>query len=112
VALRKGPSWLAADHENAALLANALAELTGIALDVAVKTNILVFRISAEFFGGAAPPEGPTNAFLARLKEAGVLASPVDHERARLVTHRDVSRRQVEEAIARMRRCAGVAVGA
>jgi len=108
IALRKGPSWLADDHANAALLAGALAELPGIELDpAAVRTNIVIFRVTPAFFGGDTPAEGLSNAFLARLKEEGVLATPVTHELVRLVTHRDVPRPRVEEAIERLRRCAG-----
>lgn len=111
LALEKGPARLAGDHANAALLADALAELPGIELDPAtVRTNIVIFRVGAAFFGGETPREGLTNAFLARLREAGVLASPVTHDQARLVTHRDVPRQRVEEAIERIRRAAGAAV--
>jgi threonine aldolase len=112
VALRKGPGRLAEDHANAALLARAVAELPGIVLDAAdVVTNILVFRLTPELFGGSAPPEGLTTAFLARLKEQGVLASPVSQDQARMVTHRDVGRADVERAIESVRRVAGAGAG-
>lgn len=111
VALRKGPARLAEDHANAALLAAAMAELPGAEVDLAaVRTNIVVFRLTPRLFGegrGAAPPEGLTTAFLARLRGVGVLASEVSHNQARMVTHRDAGRAQVEEAIARLRRLFG-----
>src|SRR5206468_1981479 len=76
VALRKGPGRLAEDHAHAALLAGAVAELPGVVLDpAAVVTNIVVFRLTPELFGGAAPEEGLAAAFLARLQGLGVLAS-------------------------------------
>jgi threonine aldolase len=96
VALRKGPARLAEDHENAARLAHALAELPGVEIDpAAVQTNIVVCRVAE----GAA-------GFLARLKEGGVLGSQVDRDHARFVTHRDVSAAQLGEAIERIRRVA------
>jgi threonine aldolase len=105
VALRKGPGRLAEDHAHARLLAEAVAELPGVELDpAAVVTNILVFRLTPELFGGVAPAEGLTAAFLARLKEHGVLASPISRDEARMVTHRDAPRERIDEAIARLRR--------
>jgi threonine aldolase len=105
VALRKGPARLAEDHANAALLAAALADLPGIVIDpAAVRTNIVIFEVTPRLFGGVPPPEGLTVAFLARLRAAGVLASPVNHTRLRMVTHRDAGRAQIEQAISRLRR--------
>jgi threonine aldolase len=104
VALRRGPARLAEDDANAALLARAVAELPGLEIDpLAVRTNIAVFRLTPRLFGGATPAEGLTNAFLARLRGAGVLASAVTHDQARMVTHRDVPRPRIEEAIRRLR---------
>ena len=96
IALRKGPARLAEDHEKAARIARALAELPGIEIDPgAVQTNIVVCRVAE----GAAP-------FLTRLKEGGVLGSQVSRDYARFVTHRDVSSAQLDEAIERIRRVA------
>lgn len=103
VALRKGPARLTEDHENAARLARALAEIPGIELDPAmVRTNIVIFRLT--------PETGPAMGFLGRLKEAGVLGVPVSRDQVRLVTHRDVSRERVDEAIGKIRSVVGVAV--
>src|SRR6185295_3638501 len=94
IALRKGPAWLAEDHENAARLARALAELPGIEIDPAtVRTNIVFCRLTSQ--------EAAT--FVARLKEMGVLAVSLSGERVRFVTHRDVSRTQIDQAIERIR---------
>jgi threonine aldolase len=94
VALRKGPGRLAEDHEHAALIARAIAELPGIEIDPAlVRTNIVLFRV-----------RGLNTDFLARLEEHGVLGSDVGRDRVRLVTHKDVSRADVLEAIERLRR--------
>jgi threonine aldolase len=109
VALRRGPAHLAIDHEHAALLARAVAELPGVDFDpAAMRTNILVFRVTAATLGGAVPPEGPAAGFLARLKAAGVLGSPAGPDRIRLVTHRDVGRAGIDRAIEGLRRAAGV----
>ncbi|HET9228175.1 MAG TPA: GntG family PLP-dependent aldolase [Thermoanaerobaculia bacterium] len=100
IALRKGPGRLAEDHEKAARIARALAELPGIEIDpAAVQTNIVVCRVAE----GAAP-------FLARLLEGGVAGSQVNRDHARFVTHLDVSLDQVEQAIARIQRVAGALV--
>jgi threonine aldolase len=88
---------LAEDHENARVLAEGLAELDGVELDPeAVETNIVVF--------GVPDPE----AFCARLEREGVRMSPIAPGRVRAVTHLDVDRSGIEEAIAAAR----VALGA
>jgi threonine aldolase len=98
VALHKGPARLPEDHENAGRLARALAEIPGIMLDLAtVRTNIVIFRLGPDLC------EGSSMTFLARLKEAGVLGVPVSRDQVRLVTHRDVSRAQIDQAIEKIR---------
>ncbi|HYX26014.1 MAG TPA: GntG family PLP-dependent aldolase, partial [Thermoanaerobaculia bacterium] len=98
VALRKGPARLPEDHDNAGRLARALAEIPGIELDLAtVRTNIVIFRLGPELCAGS------STTFLARLREAGVLGGRVSHDQVRLVTHRDVNRGQVDQAIERLR---------
>jgi threonine aldolase len=55
-----------------------------------VQTNIVIFSVK---------PSGLSSAeFLSRLSTRGVLAVPVDAERVRMVTHLDVTRREVEAA--------------
>ena len=99
IALRKGPDRLPEDHENASRLAHALAGLRGIDLDPAtVRTNIVIFRLTPELCGGSA------TAFLSRTKEVGILGGAVNQEKVRFVTHRDVSRAQIDQAIERIAR--------
>jgi len=94
IALRKGPARLADDHENAARLARALAELPGIEIDPAsVQTNIVIFRVT----------QGTAQALVARLKESGILAVAIAADKVRFVTHRDVSRAQIDQAIETIR---------
>jgi threonine aldolase len=90
IALEDGPKGLAGDHANARLLAEALAHVEGVLIDLdSVETNIVVFRLA----------NGATGADLvARLKGRGVLTNALGADLARLVTHRDLSREQCIEA--------------
>ncbi len=83
IALEEGPKRLASDHANARLLAEALAHVEGVAIDLdSVETNIVVFRLN----------EGRSAADLAaRLRVRGVLVHALGPDLIRLVTHRDVS---------------------
>ena len=91
VALQDGPKRLQIDHDNAQVLARALARTPGIALDPSkVQTNIVIFSVK---------PSGLSSAdFLAQIAARGVLAVPVDADRVRMVTHLDVSRSEIENA--------------
>jgi threonine aldolase len=92
VALNEGPSRLAVDHENAALLARGLATIPGIHLDPAnVQTNIVIFGID--------PARMSAAEFLDSLTVRGVLALPVDASSVRMVTHLHVDRTNIENAI-------------
>jgi threonine aldolase len=95
IALEKMPARLHEDHANARLLAEALAQIEVVAIDLAsVETNIVIFRLSQ---GRSAP------ALAARLKGRGILASAFGPDAIRLVTHLDVSRADclfVAEALA------------
>jgi threonine aldolase len=84
VALEEMPVRLGQDHANARLLAEGLAQLPGIAMDLsAVQTNILFFDCAGTGLTG--------DAFCAHLKSRGVLASALGPTRIRLVTHYDVT---------------------
>jgi threonine aldolase len=104
VALEEGPARLPRDHENARLLAEALAELPGIALDLArVETNIVVFGVGRELFPELPEERDPIDELLARLRERGVLGGRISATRARLVTHRDVDCAGIDRAVAVLR---------
>jgi threonine aldolase len=76
---------LAEDHANARLIAEQLADVPGVRLDLAtVETNIIVFRLAES------APDAPT--IVARAKDAGVLISALGPRMIRAVTHRDLSR--------------------
>ena len=90
IALEAGPGRLGEDHANARLLAEALANTEGVAIDLeTVETNIVVFRLTAG--RGAAE-------LVARLKQRGLLAGAFGPDAIRLVTHRDVSREECIDA--------------
>lgn len=78
------------DHENAQLLAEGLSSIAGIRMDGAVETNIVFFDTSA---AGIEP-----NQFLSAMKDAGVEMGAIG-QRIRAVTHLDVNRQDVEQAI-------------
>jgi threonine aldolase len=96
VALEKGPQRLAEDHDNARYLAQGLATMAGVSLDVAaVETNIVVFDLSQSEF------DAPH--VVAKLAERNVLANALDRQHIRLVTHCDVDRTRCEEALFALR---------
>jgi len=91
LALEEGPKRLQQDHDNARILAQRLAAVRGITLDVAkVQTNIVIFGVGESGLSSAE--------FLTRLELRKVLAVPVDASRVRMVTHLDVTRADVEAA--------------
>jgi threonine aldolase len=85
IALEKMPARLQEDHDNAKLLAEGLAEITGIKIDAKkVRTNILVFSIAGTGMD--------TTELSRKLAAQNVLAAGIDQEQMRFVTHNDVSR--------------------
>jgi threonine aldolase len=93
IALENGPKRLHIDHENARFLANELARIPGITLDPSkVKTNIVIYGIKEAGWTSAE--------FLQALSKRGVLGVPVDSDRIRMVTHLDVSRADIDKAVA------------
>ena len=101
VALEEGPKKLHVDHENAQLLAQGLAQIPGIGVQPdKVQTNIVLYDVGATGLG--------STQFLKRLAERQVLGGPVDARRVRMVTHLDVDRNDIEQAL----RIIGEVVGA
>lgn len=90
IALEEMPKRLHEDHANARLLAERLAEVPGVELNLdRVQSNIVIFGLS----GG---PDAST--VVGRLKERGVLAGAVGPRSIRFVTHRDVDSGACAEA--------------
>ena len=102
VALETMVDRLAEDHEHARLLAEALAELPGVTLNPAqVETNIIIFEFERE--------DMDAHDLSAAMRERGVLINPRpriqpgERQRVRVVTHKDVSRGDIEYAIGAFR---------
>jgi threonine aldolase len=101
IALEDGPKHLAQDHVNARLLAESVAKIDGVSIDLdSVETNIVVFRLTNHHLPSNAPDRAhPAADLVARIKARGVLANALGSDLVRLVTHRDVSREDCVEAV-------------
>lgn len=96
ISIEEMPQRLAEDHANARFLAQGVASLPGIALDVAkVQTNIVIFEIT--------DPKFDSTGVAKRLAEKNILASGIGARHIRFVTHMDVDRADCEQALAAMR---------
>jgi threonine aldolase len=95
IALEESPKNLHRDHENAKVLAQGLAKIKGISLDAAkVVTNIVIFDVRGT---------GRTAAEIcADLGQRKILCGPTDKYSIRMVTHCDVQRNAIENALAAM----------
>jgi len=90
-ALENNRARLAEDHANAKAFAAGIASLPGIALDLAtVETNIVVFRVTTM----------PADSLVERLKARDVLVLATGADTVRAVMSMEVSRQQVDQAIA------------
>ena len=95
IALTEMPPQLKEDNERAGRLARAIQGFPGIVIDPAlIRTNIIIF--------GFKHPSLTVPAFLAKLKEKGVLAMSVSGG-IRFVTHKDVGDADVDRAVAAFR---------
>jgi threonine aldolase len=92
VALEEGPKRLHVDHENAQYLAQGLAQIRRIRVQPdKVQTNIVIYDV-----GDTGLASGQ---FLQQLSARQVLGGPVDARRVRMVTHLDVDRSDIEQAL-------------
>lgn len=93
---------LAEDHANARLLAAAVEETPGLALESGrVETNLVWIAV--------APALGTARELAARLHDEGILVSALGPQVLRACTHLDVSRADVERAAGALRRAATLA---
>jgi threonine aldolase len=84
IALEKMPARLDEDHANARLMAEALATLDDVTLDLnSVETNIVIFRLKGKMSAAD---------LVLRMKARGILVSAIGPDAVRLVTHFDVDR--------------------
>lgn len=90
---------LADDHENAQIIASAVADVTGFKLTPPeVETNLVWFEVDAR--------HGTAKQVSERLKTDGVLVAALGEHTIRAVTHLDVTREQCERAAEAIRRLA------
>ena len=100
VALEEGPKRLHVDHENAQILARGLAQIMGIKLQPEnVQTNIVICDVAESGLN--------SGEFLKRLSQRKVLAGGVDAHRIRMVTHLDVDRSDMDQALLTIRQVFG-----
>jgi threonine aldolase len=96
IALEQGPARLHEDHATARQLAEGVANIPGIEIDLAtVQTNIVIFDVSGT---GKSSSE-----IAAALKEQGVLVGTVNPQLIRFVTHLNVSPAACEQALTGLR---------
>jgi threonine aldolase len=92
VALEKMVDRLSEDHANARALAEKLADVPGLTIDLeTVQTNMVY--VDVEGMGVPAPE------FVAHLAQRGVLSGPFGERRIRLVTHRLVGPTDLDRAV-------------
>src|SRR5262249_26600501 len=95
---------LAEDHANAQILARAVEETEGLALESGpVETNLVWIAVD--------PALGPAPEVAQRVRAAGVLISALGPRVLRACTHLDVSRADVEYAAAAIRKVAAAPAG-
>ena len=92
VALETMIDRLEEDHENSKRLAEGLAKINGIKVDMAsVQTNMVRFDISGLNLSD--------EVFLQKLRENGVLASTMSKGIVRMVTHRGIEKAHIEKTL-------------
>jgi threonine aldolase len=92
LALEKSPARLHEDHANAKFLAEGLARIPGVKVDLAkVQTNIVIFDVSGTKRTAAD--------VCAELSKRGVLSGPTEKYAIRMVTHCDVDRAAITSAL-------------
>jgi threonine aldolase len=91
IALEEMPRRLAEDHANAQLIAKAVSRMPGVTIDIeTVQTNIVIIHLK---------DRGDALALAARTKLHGLLCSTTGPHTVRLLTHKDVSRKDCERAM-------------
>jgi threonine aldolase len=92
VGLEQMVARLAEDHANARVLAEGLAQMPGVAIDLAtVQTDIVIFRLS--------DPQRDPAAFTKALAQRGLLIGGMGRGLLRAVTHYGIDSGDIEEAL-------------
>ena len=92
VALEDGPKRLHIDHVNAKFLAEGLAKIPRVRVNPEkVQTNIVIYDVGETGL--------TSKQFLEKIAQRKVLGGPVDSRRVRMVTHLDVDRNDIAQAL-------------
>ena len=92
IALEKMIDRLEEDHKNAKALAEGLAQINDVTIDLKnVQTNIVHFDISELLV--------TSDQFVSKLRENGVLALPRDKKRLRMVIHRGIDKEDIDKTL-------------
>ncbi len=92
VALQEMIGRLSEDHANARVLAESIAELQGLRVDLnTVQTNIVVIEVQRQGLSG--------EEFIRRMGEMGIKVSPFGGQLVRMVTHYGITRADAERTI-------------
>lgn len=95
LALNEMSQRLHEDHANARYMAQQLAKLSGIELDLqAVDINLVWFTV---------PPTLSASRLMQALEQAGIKANPPEAARMRLVTHWQIGREEIDRVVAVLR---------
>ena len=105
VALTEMVARLPEDHANARRLAEGLAAIPGISVDLdTVQSNIILLKLNERVMPGAE--------FVERLRQEGIRVSNYDTRGLRMVTHYQISQADVDSVLAAARRVLRAAVAA
>jgi threonine aldolase len=100
VALESMVDRLAEDHANARLLAEGLANLPGVEIDLdRVQTDIVIFSLRR--------PDMTPQQLAEKMKERGVLFFPIGGDRMRMVTHYGIEREDIAYTLEQLRQVLG-----
>jgi threonine aldolase len=89
-ALQNNIHRLAEDHAHAKQLADAIAKKDFVKMVLPAETNIIIFELNETI---------PAPAFVAKLKEQGVLCAAISPNRVRLVVHLDITKEMLLKTI-------------
>lgn len=98
IALTQMPARLKEDHDNAKYMAEKLAVIPGVSCDPSqVEINMAFFSIDK--------PAAVRGNLQAAMREKGIKISPEDQGKFRFVTNNDVSRQDIDQAMAALAEC-------
>ena len=89
-ALENNIDRLKNDHVNAEIIGNALANCSWVQSVMPVETNIVVAHLHSKF---------DNLKFVEKLKRKGILSIPFGKGRVRMVTHLDISNKEIEKVV-------------